>query len=131
MNSTTITLTTYLANVQTLIIKSLLTPAYIIGNLNNLADILIFSQSALRSHICSSYFISASIGHLLYLNMGCLKRVIWTWTQYDLSLISLPFCKARIYFVLDGLIISRYLFCLIAIGRWMVISRNTQSRQQS
>jgi hypothetical protein len=131
MNSTTITLSSYLANVQIQIIRSLLTPTYIIGNLNNLANILIFSQSSLRSHICSWYFIGASIGHLFYLNMGCSTRVIWAWTQYDLSLISLSFCKTRIYFVLDGLIISRYLFCLISIDRWMITSRNIVIRQQS
>jgi len=131
MNSTTITLASYLANIQIEIIRSLLTPVYIIGNLNNLANILIFSQHSLRSHICSWYFIGASIGHLVYLNMGCLTRVIWAWTQYDLSLISLPFCKARIYFLLDGLTISRYLFCLISIDRWMITSRNVGIRQKS
>ncbi len=131
MNSTTITLTIYLANVQIEIIRSLLTPVYIIGNLNNLANILVFSQNSLRSHICSWYFIGASIGHIVYLNTGCLTRILWAWTQYDLSVISLPYCKARIYFVLDGLIISRYLFCLISIDRWMITSRNISIRQQS
>jgi uncharacterized membrane protein (DUF485 family) len=131
MNTTTITLGTYLNNVQLLVIQSLLTPAYIIGNLNNLANILVFSQNSLRSHICSWYFIGASMGHIFYLNMGCLSRVIWGWTQYDLGYISPPFCKIRIYFVLDGLSISRYLFCLIAIDRWMITSRNNSIRQHS
>ncbi len=131
MNSTTITLATYLANVQIEIIRVLLTPIYIIGNLDNLANIFIFSQNSLRSHICSWYFIGVSIGHLLYLNLGCLTRVIWAWTQYDLSLISLPFCKTRIYFVLMGLTSSRYLLCLISIDRWMITSRNANIRQQS
>jgi hypothetical protein len=131
MNSTTISFAIYLANVQIEIIRSLLTPIYIIGNLDNLANILIFSQNSLRSHICSWYFIGASIGHLIYLNVGCLTRVIWAWTQYDLSLISLPFCKIRIYFVLDALTVSRYLFCLISIDRWMITSRNNNIRQLS
>ena len=131
MNSTTFSLPSYLANIQIQIIRSLLTPIYIIGTLNNLANIMIFYQSSLRSHICSWYFIGASIGHLVYLNFGCLTRILWAWTQYDLSLISLSFCKTRIYFVLDGLIISRYLFCLISIDRWMITSRNNKIRQLS
>ncbi|CAF4802983.1 unnamed protein product [Rotaria sp. Silwood1] len=81
MNSTTITLTVYLANIQIQIIRYLLTITLIIGNLSNLTNILIFSQHSLRSHICSWYFIGSSIGHLLYLNMGCLTRVISAWTH--------------------------------------------------
>ncbi|CAF3457856.1 unnamed protein product [Rotaria sp. Silwood1] len=131
MNSTTITLTVYLANIQIQIIRYLLTITLIIGNLSNFTNILIFSQHSLRSHICSWYFIGSSIGHLLYLNMGCLTRVIWAWTQYDLSFISLAFCKTRIFFVLNGLTISRYLFCLISIDRWMITSRNTRIRHLS
>jgi len=131
MNSTTNTLSNYLANIQTKMIQSLLTTMLVIGNLSNVANILVFSQNSLRSHICSWYFIGASIGHLLYLDLGCLTRVIPAWTQYDLSLISLPFCKARIYFVLIGLTISRYLLCLISIDRWMTTSRNVRIRQLS
>jgi hypothetical protein len=63
--------------------------------------------------------------------MGCLTRVISAWIQYDLSLISLLFCKIRIYFVLTALPISRYLLCLISIDRWMITSRNTAIRKQS
>ncbi|CAF2444309.1 unnamed protein product [Rotaria sp. Silwood2] len=131
MNSTTITLTIYLANIQIQIIRYLLSVTLIIGNLSNITNILIFSQDSLRTHICSWYFIGSSIGHLLYLNTGCLTRVVWAWTQYDLSSISLAFCKTRIYFVLLGLTISRYLFCLISIDRWMITSRNISIRRLS
>ncbi|CAF1178265.1 unnamed protein product [Adineta ricciae] len=131
MNSTTVTLSIYLANVQTQIIRSLLTPVYIIGNLTNLANILVFSQATLRSHVCSYYFIGASLAHLLYLNMGCSTRVIWAWTGYDLSLKSLIFCQTRVYFVIFSLSASRYLLCLISIDRWMITSRNALTRQLS
>ena len=131
MNSTAFSSSLNLANLQIQIIRSLLTPVYIIGTLNNLANIFIFYQSSLRSNICSWYFIGASISHLLYLNFGCLTRVIWAWTKYDLSLISLPFCRFRIYVVLNGLTISRYLFCLISIDRWMITSKNANIRQLS
>lgn len=131
MNSTTSSLSIYLPHLQLQIMRSLLTPVYIIGILSNLANILVFSQHSLRSHICSWYFIGASIGQLVYLNFGCLTRVIWSWTQYDLTLISLPFCKSRIYFVLNGLTISRYFFCLISIDRWVITSKNTNIRRLS
>ena len=131
MNSTTVTVSVYLANIQTQIIRSLLTSIYIIGNLTNLTNILIFLQPTLRSHVCSYYFISLSLAHLLYLNMGCSTRVIWAWTNYDLSLKSLAFCKARIYFVLVGLTTARYLLCLISIDRWMITSRYALTRQLS
>ena len=131
MNLTTSALSIHLAHTQIQIIRSLLTPVYIIGILSNLANILVFSQHTLRTHICSWYFIGASIGQLIYLNFGCLTRVIWAWSQYDLSLISLPFCKIRIYFVLNGLTISRYLFCLITIDRWMITSKNNNIRRLS
>ncbi|CAF1632225.1 unnamed protein product [Adineta ricciae] len=131
MNSTTVTLSVYLANVQIQIIRSLLTPVYIISNLTNLANILIFLQPTLRSHVCSYYFIGASLAHLLYLNMGCSTRVIWAWTGYDLSLKSLIFCQTRVYFVIFGLSASRYLLCLISIDRWMITSRNALTRQLS
>lgn len=132
MNTTTsISLSTYLNNVQLTIIRSLLTPIYVIGTINNIANVLVFSQNTLRSHICSWYFIGASIGHLFYLNLGCLTRVLWGWTKYDLSFYSLPYCRARIYFVLDGLTVSRYLFCLISIDRWMTTSKHVRIRQLS
>lgn len=131
MNSTALSSSAYFANLQIVIIRSLLTPTYIIGTLNNLANIFIFYQYSLRINICSWYFIGASIGHLFYLNFGCLTRVIWAWTKYDLSVFSLPYCRFRIYVVLNGLTISRYFFCLISIDRWMITSRNAHIRQLS
>ncbi|CAF0974024.1 unnamed protein product [Adineta steineri] len=55
----------------------------------------------------------------------------FTMSIYDLSSISLPFCKIRIYFVLNGLNISRYLLCLISLNRWMITSRDAGIRKKS
>ncbi|UJR23778.1 hypothetical protein I4U23_026754 [Adineta vaga] len=131
MNSTAVPLSIYLGNIQIQLVRVLLTPTFIIGNLNNLVNIVAFSQSSLRSHVCSYYFIGASIAHLLYLNMGCSTRMIWGWTGYDLSLISDIFCKIRIYLVITGLTISRYFLCLISIDRWMITSRSAVIRRIS
>ncbi|CAF0745451.1 unnamed protein product [Adineta steineri] len=54
-----------------------------------------------------------------------------TLSIHDLSSISFPFGKIRIYFVLNGLNISRYLLCLISFDRWMITSRDVGIREKS
>lgn len=108
-----------------------LTIIFLIGNLSNLANIFVFLQKSLRSNVCSWYFLLVSLGHLIFLYFVCLIRLLTNWLGYDVTGISIIFCRIRIYFPTISLLISRYFLCLISIDRWMITSNKISTRQLS
>ncbi len=50
---------------------------YIVGNLGNILNLIIFSQSKLRlGSVCSWYFLSVSLSNLILINTGYLTRIL-------------------------------------------------------
>ncbi|UJR14211.1 hypothetical protein I4U23_001204 [Adineta vaga] len=125
------TVVDYLVPLQNQISQYMLTAIFILGNFSNIANILVFLQKNLRTNACSWYFITVSVGHLIFLYFGCLTRVITSWSGFDLTRSSIYFCKIRSYFLACGLLISRHFLCMICIDRWMVTSSHTWIRRQS
>lgn len=129
--TTTGTAVDYLVPLQNQMVIYMLSITFVLGNFSNYANIFVFLQKGLRSNACSWYFITVSIGHLIFLYFGALPRVVTTVTGFDLTRTSIVFCKIRAYFLAFGLLISRYFLCLISIDRWMVTSTHVWLRSMS
>ncbi len=104
---------------------------YFLGNLGNVANILIFGRHELRKNVCSWYFICLSVVHLLLLNTFCLSLIIVNSTGNNVFQYIMSLCKIRAYFFELSLLLSRYFLCLISIDRWMVTSPKASIRQHS
>ncbi|UJR32793.1 hypothetical protein I4U23_020255 [Adineta vaga] len=128
---TTTTITSSLTVIQNLITQYTFLVIFILGNVSNLTNILVFLQKALRTNACSWYFALVSLGHLIFLYFGCLTRILTTWLGYDLSRTSIIYCRIRIYFLTISLLTARLFLCFISIDRWMVTSRENSIRQLS
>ncbi|CAF0847026.1 unnamed protein product, partial [Adineta ricciae] len=120
-----------LVSIQNLITQYTFLVIFILGNISNLANILVFLQKSLRTNACSWYFACVSLGHLVFLYFGCFTRIITAWSGYDLSRTSIIYCRIRIYFLTISLLTARCFLCFISIDRWMVTSRRHTIRQLS
>lgn len=103
----------------------------LLGNLGNIANILIFGRRELRKNVCSRYFICLSLAHLLLLDTLCFSRILTTSTGNNVFQYIMSLCKLRTYFTEFSTLLSRYFLCLISIDRWMVTSSSARLRQQS
>ncbi|UJR06928.1 hypothetical protein I4U23_011217 [Adineta vaga] len=101
------------------------------GIIGNFLNILVFSQNTLKNTGCSLYFISLSIVHLIVLFIPCFTQIIFSITGFDIALHSLFWCKFFVYFLFNGIFLSRYYICLISIDRWLVTSLHARIRQMS
>lgn len=101
------------------------------GNLSNIANIFVFRRQALKTNICSLYFVCLSLNNLLILYVIGLSQISSAATGGDVFHAHRPFCKIRAYFFELSLILSRHFVCLIAIDRWMVTSSSAWLRRQS
>ncbi|CAF2580654.1 unnamed protein product [Rotaria sp. Silwood2] len=119
------------SKIQLLIIRYEEPVILVLGNIGNTVNIWIFLQRDLRKNVCSWYFISLSIAHLLLLDSFCLPRIIITSTGDNVFRYISILCKLRAYATELTLLLSRYFLCLISIDRWMVTSSNAWIRQQS
>ncbi|CAF1393999.1 unnamed protein product [Adineta ricciae] len=101
------------------------------GIIGNFLNILVFCQNTLKNTGCSLYFISLSIVHIIVLCVPCLSQVIFAISEFDIALHSLFWCKFFVYFIFNGIFLSRYYICLISIDRWLITSFQARIRQLS
>jgi hypothetical protein len=78
MNSTTTitSLASRFAVIQYYMTEYVLPTIFVLGNLGNIGNIIIFSQKVLRTNVCSWYFILFSIGNLVNIYFGNFTRII-------------------------------------------------------
>jgi hypothetical protein len=132
MNISTVTLSSQLNQMQILIGRYFLLPIYIIGNLGNIANIILFSKRSLRlNNFCAWYFIGISLANLVGLNIGGLTRILSLLNNFTLESTSAGFCRFRQYFAQSAAAVGRYFLCLISIDRWMITSSNDAIRRMS
>ncbi|CAF1088966.1 unnamed protein product [Adineta steineri] len=100
-------------------IFSVLMPIIIVaGTLGSILNIIVFSISKkLRSSPCSLYFIFASIGYVIYLNIVALLRYLQISFNIDPSIQWSWFCKLRYYAIGFLLMLPRSYMLLAAIDR--------------
>ncbi|CAF4065817.1 unnamed protein product, partial [Adineta steineri] len=103
----------------------------VLGNLGNVANILIFGRRDLRKNVCSWYFICLSLSHLILLDLVCLSRIIITSTGDNVFQYISSLCKFRAYGFELSFNLARYFLCLVSIDRWMITSSSARLRQQS
>jgi hypothetical protein len=101
---------------------------FVLGNLGNLANVIIFGGRTLRANVCSWYFIGLSLTHFLLLNASCLLQIVVASTGYDITAHVVGLCKLVSYLFDLSFILSQHFLCLIAIDRWMVTSSNVWLR---
>lgn len=104
---------------------------FALGIVGNFASIITFARRTLRKNVCSWYFISLSLAHLVLLLCVCLPRIISATTGYDFARYSIVFCKIRAYATDSSLTLARHFLCLISIDRWLVTSSHINIRNQS
>ncbi|CAF4334770.1 unnamed protein product, partial [Adineta steineri] len=94
-------------------------------------NIIVFSISKkLRSSPCSLYFIFASIGYVIYLNIVALLRYLQISFNIDPSIQWSWFCKLRYYAIGFLLMLPRSYMLLAAIDRYLM-SKSGQHRFSS
>ncbi|CAF4161612.1 unnamed protein product [Adineta steineri] len=113
-------------------IFSILMPIIIVaGTLGSILNIIVFSISKkLRSSPCSLYFIFASIGYIIYLNIVALLRYVQISFNIDPSVQWSWFCKLRYYAIGFLLMLPRSYMLLAAIDRYLM-SKSGQHRFSS
>ncbi len=104
---------------------------FILGNIGNCFNLLIFSQHSSRSNSCLLYFFSASIIDVLILNFGLVLRILRGIWNIDPTLQSLWFCRCRSYLSVTSFLIYRYSILLACIDRMCASSRSARMRMIS
>jgi len=122
-------LTAVFSNIQLQLARYVYCPLYIAGNVGNILNLLVFSQSKLRtSSVCSWYFLATSIASLIAINTGYLTRVLANLGLPDPSRTVGWYCTARVYISTLSLTLGRHFVCSIVIDRFLVTSTSVKLR---
>ncbi|UJR24203.1 hypothetical protein I4U23_027169 [Adineta vaga] len=124
-------LTGIFADVRVQLTRYVYCPFFILGNIGNILNILVFSREPLRTSVCSIYFLIISIANLVSINIGLLTRILSTLDVPDPSRNVAWYCKGRAYISGLSLTIARHFLCLIAIDRVLMTSTRVSTRQLS
>ncbi|UJR06860.1 hypothetical protein I4U23_011149 [Adineta vaga] len=119
------------ADVRVQLTRYVYCPFFILGNIGNILNILVFSRESLRTSICSIYFLIMSIANFVSINIGLLTRILSTLDIPDPSRNVAWYCKGRAYISGLSLTIGRYFLCLITIDRVLMTSIHVTIRQLS
>ena len=112
--------------------QTIILPAcFIVGNLGNALNLLIFSQRPSRKHPCLLYFLSASVINIVILNFGLLLRILRGVWNIDPGSQSVWFCRGRTYVVSNAQSIYRCSIVLACLDRMCASSRRPCLRRIS
>ena len=120
-------LNTVLWSFQTLVLPI----CFVLGNVGNTLNLLIFSRRSSRRHSCLLYFFSASLIDIVILNFGLglrIPRGIW---NIDPGAQSVWFCRGRTYLINSAFSIYRCSILLACLDRMCASSRHLRLRQIS
>ena len=120
-------LNTVLWSFQTIILPA----CFIVGNLGNVLNLLIFSQRSSRKNSCLLYFFSASVINIVVLNFGLLLRVLRGIWNIDPFFPSIWFCRVRTYVLNSAFAIYRCSIVLACLDRMCASSRRPWLRRIS
>ena len=105
--------------------------AFILGNIGNCMNLILFSQSSSRANSCLLYFLSASIINVYILNYSLALRILRDIWKINPDVSSLGFCRWRSYSISGSLLIYRYSILFACIDRMCASSRNARMRMIS
>ena len=104
---------------------------FILGNIGNCLNLLLFSQRSSRANSCLLYFLSASVINIFILNVGLVLRILRGIWNIDPALKFVWFCRWRTYFISACFLIYRCSILLACIDRACASSRNVRTRMLS
>ena len=104
---------------------------FILGNIGNCLNLLLFSQRASRANSCLLYFLSASVINIFILNVGLVLRILRGIWNIDPALKFVWFCRWRTFFSTACFLIYRYSILFACIDRACASSRNARIRMFS
>jgi hypothetical protein len=120
-------LNTILWSFQTIILPT----CFILGNIGNILNLLIFGQRSSRKNSCLLYFLSASLINIVILNFGLPLRVLRGIWNIDPASQSVWFCRGRSYAVNSAFFIYRCSILLACLDRMCASSRRAWLRRIS
>jgi hypothetical protein len=125
-------LTAVFSNVQLQLARYVYCPLYATGNIGNILNLIVFSQTKLRSSsVCSWYFLVISIVNLISINTGYLTRILSYLGLPDPSRTVEWYCTGRVYISTLSLTLGRHFLCSLIIDRFLVTSTSVKLRQLS
>ncbi|UJR11201.1 hypothetical protein I4U23_015382 [Adineta vaga] len=104
---------------------------FILGNIGNCLNLLIFARPTSRSNSCLLYFLSASIIDIFILNFGLVLRLVRGLYNIDPALTSLWFCRLRTYLTSTSFLIYRLSILFACVDRMCASSRSAWMRMES
>jgi hypothetical protein len=99
----------------------------VLGNIGNLANIIVFRQKQHRKNSCSLYLLTASVINVFIINYGIIPT-LYSLNYPDPELYSIVFCKLRLYLLHSALMMSRSLVILACIDRFALSSLSPNIR---
>ena len=104
---------------------------FILGNVGNCLNLILFSRRSSRSCSCLLYFLSASTINIFILNFSLVLRILRGIWNIDPASTFLWFCRWRTYFVPNCFFIYRYSILFACIDRMCASSRSARIRRIS
>ena len=101
---------------------------YLFGVIGNILNILILSQTKLRSNTCAFLFLMSSIASLIAILFGLTNRVLAGWIP-DLTSTVDWLCQWRGLVLFTSRTIALWSIALATFDRWLLSSPNARQRQ--
>jgi hypothetical protein len=104
---------------------------FILGNIGNCFNLLIFCRPSSRSNSCLLYFLSASIVNIFILNFGLVLRILRGIWNIDPAVTFIWFCRCRTYLSSTFFLIYRCSILLACVDRMCASSKSAWMRMKS
>jgi hypothetical protein len=103
----------------------------VIGTINCILNVILFSRHTLRRNPCSIYFIAVNVSNVLFLCSGILPLITGLGFGVDPSSTITVLCHFRYYASLITSCLGPIYLILASVDRAMITSRNVRTRQRS
>jgi len=104
---------------------------FILGNIGNSLNLILFSQRSSRTNSCLLYFLSGSVVNSFILNVSLVLRILRGIWNIDPALKFVAFCRWRGYFMNACFSVYRYSILFACIDRACASSRSARMRKFS
>ena len=118
--------------VSVIFVRCVAIPLFIFGIVGNLLTIYIFIiVRSYRTTSCTIYLLASSIIATIQMITVTLSRILIMGFNYDLTKISLVWCKSRQFILVTYVFLQLAYECLAIIDQFLVTSRTVRLRQLS
>ncbi|CAF4418625.1 unnamed protein product [Rotaria sp. Silwood2] len=117
-----------LAVAQQIVIEYMMLGVFVLGTIGSLMNIVLFSQSQLRSNTCCTYFLASSFATLILLSMGIIPLIYAEFNSLNPFFCINAFCKIRVYINQSSAMSCRWLLVMACVDRSVACSGNINIR---